>query len=105
MGQKHSERGSRLRRSLDRVIGCSLLAVLSLMRGRRQPPQQPASVGLIMFGAIGDTLLASAIIHDLRAAYPLARTLAFVSNSNKSTLDLLEGFDAVVVVPIMTPLA
>jgi heptosyltransferase-3 len=105
MKHKHSERGSRLRHNLDRFIGCLMVFVVGALRPPRQLPADIRSVGVVMFGAIGDTLLASAIVHDLRSAYPFARITAFVSNSNKSTLDLLDGFDEVIVVPIMAPFA
>ena len=102
--EKHAERGSRLRHNLDRYIGCFLIGILGLLRVRRSgPPAQLRSIGLIMFGAIGDTLLAASVLQDLRNAYPAADVTAFVSNSNKTTLELLAGFDRVIVVPIMKP--
>jgi ADP-heptose:LPS heptosyltransferase len=103
MKDKHVERGSRFRHNLDRYIGCSLIGILSLLRRGRPLPADVSSIGVVMFGAIGDTLLAASIVQDLRTAHPFARIVAFVSNSNKATLDLLDGFDQVIVVPIMRP--
>jgi len=103
MKEKHVERGSRFRHNLDRYIGCSLIGILSLLRKRRALPADVSSIGVVMFGAIGDTLLAASIAQDLRVAHPFARIVAFVSNSNKATLELLDGFDQVIVVPIMRP--
>ncbi len=56
-----------------------------------------------MLGAIGDALLSSAIIEDLRHAFPTVRLVAFVSAANSSTLDLLEGPDVVVTIPVAQP--
>jgi ADP-heptose:LPS heptosyltransferase len=98
-----NERGNRLRRLLDRWIGCPLVLLLGMLHHRRERPTDVKSIGILMFGAIGDALLASSIIHDLRNAFPSARIVAFASSSNRSALDLLEGPDAVVVTPISQP--
>jgi heptosyltransferase III len=104
MKRVHSERGNRLKRRLDLWFGSILIAALSVMRRRRSQPSDVSRIGLLMFGVIGDTLLASAIVHDLKRAFPFARIIAFISNANKGTLDLLDGFDEVIVVPITRPI-
>ncbi len=105
MRRAETERGRGLKRRVDLWVGCALVAVLSLLRRRRPPPVDTSRIGLLMFGVIGDTLLASAIVHDLKRVYPFARIIAFISIANRGTLDLLDGFDEVVVVPITRPLA
>ena len=98
------ERGSRVKRTVDRWGGCPLVWLLSLFRRKRARPRIIGQIGILMFGAIGDAVLASAIIHDLRREYPSARITAFVSAANSGILDLLEGPDAVVVTPLSRPL-
>ncbi len=104
MRRVHSERGNRPKRVLDLLVGSPLVALLGSLRSRRQQPSDVTSIGLMMFGAIGDTLLASAIVPDLKRAFPFARIVAFISKANRGVLELLEGYDEVVVVPITRPL-
>jgi ADP-heptose:LPS heptosyltransferase len=68
-------------------------------------PNEIDVIGLFIFGAIGDTILASAVVQDIRAAYPKSRILGFVSFANAGAAELLEGFDELVVVPITRPFA
>jgi ADP-heptose:LPS heptosyltransferase len=98
-----NERGDRLMRALDRWIGCPMILLLGVLHSRKPRPAEIREIGVLMFGAIGDALLSSAIIGDLRRAFPAARITAFVSASNKGTLDLLEGPHTVMVAPIKRP--
>jgi heptosyltransferase-3 len=100
-----SERGSRLKRTLDAWLGRHLVLALALFRPRRKQPVVVEHIGILMLAAIGDSILASAIVHDLRRTFPAARTTAFVSGANRGILDLLDGFDQVVEVPIGRPIA
>ena len=96
-------RGNRLMRVLDRWVGCALVFLLGLIHRKRPRPEHIDRIGLLMFGAIGDALLASAIIQDLRREFPRARIVAFISPSNRSVLELIEGPDECVVTPIGAP--
>jgi heptosyltransferase-3 len=98
-----TDRGNQRLRTLDRWIGCPLVWTLGLVRTKRTKPPAITHIGVLMFGAIGDALLAASIIADIRSAYPNTRVTAFASDSNRGTLDLLDGIDAVVVVPIKHP--
>jgi heptosyltransferase-3 len=104
MKRVHSERGNRRNRVLDLAVGSVLVGVLGRLRRKRKLPADVTSIGLFMFGAIGDTLLASAIVPDLKRAFPFARIVAFISKANRGVLELLQGYDEVVVVPITQPL-
>jgi heptosyltransferase-3 len=105
MKRVHSERGTRLKRIVDLAVGSILLAVLGTLRRRRPLPRDVSTIGLCMFGVIGDTLLASCLVPDLKRAFPFARLIAFISKANQGVINLLDGFDEVVVVPITRPLA
>jgi ADP-heptose:LPS heptosyltransferase len=105
MRRNHSERGNRGKRVLDLAVGSVLVAALGGLRRPREKPADIATIGLFMFGAIGDTLLASAIVPDLERAFPFARIIAFISKANRGVLELLDGYDEVVVVPVTQPLA
>ena len=98
------ERGSRVKRIVDRWIGCPAVWLLGLARRRRACPCEVQRIGILMYGAIGDALLASSIIHDLRERYATAHILAFVSGANREALELVEGPDAYLVTPVGHPL-
>jgi heptosyltransferase-3 len=98
-----SERGSKLKRTIDVWVGRPLIVALRLFMRRRTMPAKVSKIGLLMFGAIGDTILASALAHDLRRAFPSAKIQAFVSLANRSVFDVLDGFDEVIAAPISNP--
>ncbi len=98
------ERGSRVKRTVDRWAGCPIVWLLSLFHRKRARPHDVGRIGVLMFGAIGDAVLSSAIIHDLRREFPSARITAFVSAANSGILELIDGPDAVVTIPLSRPL-
>jgi hypothetical protein len=100
-----AERGRGVLRKLDRWIGVPLLGILSIFRVKRPKPQQIQSIGICIFAAIGDALLASVLIADLRKAYPGSKITVFATLANATAFDLITGYDDLVLVPITQPLA
>jgi heptosyltransferase-3 len=99
------ERGNTRLRFADRCIGIPLLYVASAFR-RPRPQPAPGTVrriGVFLFGAIGDSLLASATIPDLRRHFPLARISCFVTEGSRSVSSIVEGVDDWIVLPIRRP--
>lgn len=99
-----TERGNQTHRILDRWIGCPAVFLLGLLRKKRVPPTVVRSVGFLMFGAIGDALLASSLLHDIRAAFPGVETFVYVSDANRSLFQIIDGPDNVVSTPVKYPL-
>ena len=93
---------SRLRR-LDRSLGVPVVKMLATLRRRRARPPRIGSIGFLLLGAIGDTLLASATIAALRREFPASQFVWFVSASNRAFALLLAGDDPVVVLPLDAP--
>jgi len=100
-----AERGRGVLRKLDRWIGVPVLFALSLLRSKKTKPEHIQSIGLCIFAAIGDALLASSLIADLRKAYPGSKITVFATPANAATFDLITGYDDLVLVPITQPLA
>ncbi len=69
------KRGSALNRALDFYLGIPLLNLLAIIHKPGKYPIDPRRIGLLFNPALGDTLLSSATIQDIRALYPQA-TLA-----------------------------
>ncbi len=98
-------RGSQLKRKIDHAVGTPLLLALGSLRSRRSVPPVIGTVGIISCAAIGDTIIASAIARDLKAALPSCRVIAFISSSSRGITHLVEGFDQEVLLPVTRPLA
>ena len=96
-------RSGRLGRLLDRYVGAAFLALVGLSRKRREPPVAPRRIAVSVLGAIGDTLLASAPVNDIRQAFPGASITLVASISNRAIASLLPMFDDVVTVPVNRP--
>jgi len=89
------ERGDRFKRELDKTIGIPLVFLAGagrrILSGKRTPPDAPKALGVICFAAIGDLLLATALINALRARHPDARIHVYASAANAGALALLPG--------------
>ena len=100
-----AERGRGFLRKLDRWIGVPALLGLSLFRKKRPKPAQFNSIGICIFAAIGDALLASSLIADLRNAFPGSKITVFATPANFATFELITGYDELVLAPITNPWA
>ena len=99
------ERGSALLHYLDRAIGIPAVMVLGSTRRKRVLPCTIQTIGLLKTGAIGDTVLLSAIIADLRSAFPRAAITLFASEGNFEMAGMLEGLDRVIKMPMLNLMA
>jgi len=98
-------RGNPALHLLDRYLGIPAIAILGSARRKRKPPAKIETIGLLRTVAIGDTVLISGVIADLRIAYPEARLIFFAGPSNFEIARMLDGIDRVVRVPVSNPLA
>ena len=85
---------------LDRYAGIPAIAVLGRMKRKRELPEKLETIGLLRTAAIGDTVLISGVIADLRIAFPRASLIFFAGPSNFEIAGMLDGIDSVVQVPI-----
>ncbi len=90
---------------LDRYVGIPAVAVLGWMKRKRKLPSKLDRIGLLRLVAIGDTVLISGVVADLRKAFPQASLIFFAGPSNFEIAGMLDGIDKVVSVPIVNPLA
>lgn len=97
-------RESALPRLIDQAAGAPLLWLVGALRRRRPLPSAPQRFGLMMFETLGDTLLAGTLVPSLRSSFPGVQVIVFASRGNRGVLDLFNGVDAVVEVPLTRPL-
>ena len=92
-------------RWIDSHFGPSLLRLISLVRGKKPLPPKfdPQEVCILKIAAIGDTVLASALIEDLRKWKPSIRITLMVGLSNRDYAKLLAGLAHVEVLDFRKP--
>jgi len=98
-------RGSSRARLLDRYLGIPLVFLAGQCRRKRAIPARVRKIGLLNTAALGDTILMSGPLADLRAAYPPAQIVFLTGPSNYEAACLLDGADEVVELPVFRPLA
>jgi ADP-heptose:LPS heptosyltransferase len=103
-GRSSSGRGSKVRRLLDRYAGIPLVAAASLLRKKRDLPSHPERIALLNTAAIGDTVLMSAVIADLRERYSEAKLILLAGPSNHGVAHLIPKLDLVVLLDIFNPI-
>jgi heptosyltransferase-3 len=96
---------------IDSVLGPVLLLLIGwLRRVFRGPATRPklhatSRFGLLKIAAIGDTVLLSALVSDLRSAFPQSKITLFVGKSNFEFAKLLQGVDDVHLLDFAHPVA
>lgn len=98
------QRGSKKNRWLDRWVGTPALNLLaSLKRRRRAPSSLPARVGVMCSPALGDTLLFSGALLDLREALPEACITHVCMRQNQAAAEIIPGADARLLIDLTRP--
>jgi heptosyltransferase I len=95
-------RGNRLMRFIDRYAGIPLVAGLSMVRRRRTLPPNPRRIGLMKSVSLGDLVLMTGVMRDVRAAFPGA-TLVLINGDDNRALGRMmmeEGDEQVVISPV-----
>jgi ADP-heptose:LPS heptosyltransferase len=101
--QLQADRGNPRLKFLDRYVGIPVVATMSLrrrLRGARPLPADWHTIGIFLTAGIGDTVIASGIMHDLRNARPDVRIVLFVTANNAEFARLLTDPDAIVELPV-----
>ncbi len=100
------QRGRKLNRQLDLWVGMPMLNLLAVFRRRRSAPGSiPRRIGVLCSPALGDTLLFSAALQDLRAAYPDAELIHFCMRQNLAAAEIIPGASRRVLISLTSPRA
>ena len=99
-------RGSKKNRILDYWVGIPLLNLLATFRLRRRLPATIRSIGVMCSPALGDTLLFSSVLQDLRAHFGRSVEIVhFCMKPNLAAAEIIPGADRRVVIDLTNPVA
>jgi len=98
-------RGSRRARLLDRYLGIPLVFLAGFCRRKGSIPPHLRKIGVLNTAAVGDTVLMSGPLADLKEAYPHAEIVLLTGPNNYEAGCLLKGPDLVVKLDVWNPLA
>jgi heptosyltransferase-3 len=99
------QRGRPKDRLLDYWFGIPLLNLLATVHPRRRPPAHVDRIGVLCSTTLGDTLLFSAVLQDLRAAFPHAHIVHFYTRHNLAAAEIIPGADERVPISLTSPIA
>ena len=97
-------RGNRLFRFTDRYIGIMLIIILSFLKRKRQRPNKIIRIAISKFGAIGDLVIISALLNDLKKYNRNINITLIVGNDNCALIPLLKKFDTYIQIDISKPI-
>lgn len=102
------ERGNSLLKIVDRYIGIPLVFLLGKLSKRREKSIEANTsspgITLLKTAAIGDTILISAIINEIRRQYPTANITFVCSANNRKAVELLTGVDEIFQFEVSSPI-
>jgi len=101
-GEQESGRGNARLRLLDETVGVGLLAAAGLLRRKRSQPTTLGRIGVMKTVAIGDMILASAVVKDVVRTFPTAEVVLFSGVDNQAIARLIPGVK-VVALPMTKP--
>lgn len=96
-------RGSPKNRILDHYVGIPLLNLFATFHRKRRQPTTPGTIGVLCSPALGDTLLFSSVLADLRAFFPHANIVHFCTRQNLAAAEILAGADERIVLDLTDP--
>jgi len=98
------KRGSVSNRLLDRYAGIVALRAISVFNKRRPRPALFRTIGILASPTVGDTLLTSGAVRDLRRAFPEARVIYFSTpGASSAAVKLIPGIHEIQAIDILKP--
>lgn len=104
MTKRINFRGSSLLKRVDFYFGVPIIFLISLFRRKRTLPTNPKKIGIIVFSAIGDSILSASLLESIKSAFPDIEIIVFSTVANSVVYKLLKGWSQIVVLPIANPI-
>ena len=104
MSKKNAERNNPLLKKLDKWIGCPLVFTLGLLHKENIKPKNYQRIAVIKTAAVGDTIILSAMLDEIRYSYPHAQVTVICSKNNSAMVKALPYIGKVEVFAMKNPL-
>lgn len=101
-----ADRANILYRRLDFYLGIPAVWTLGLFKRSIHPsdlPSSPSRIGILATAAIGDTILLSAPLQEIRQIWPKAEVILFVGSSNAAMARLICPVHSIQLIPVNRP--
>ena len=102
------ERNNPWMKRLDKWIGCPLLFILGIFRNKKPAINldniDVPRIVLIKTAAIGDTIILSAMVDEIKRQYPRSSITVICSHNNLSMVKLIRGVDDIFIFEMKRPL-
>jgi heptosyltransferase I len=101
-----ADRGNLLLRRADFLIGIPLVLILGLFRLKKRPlpdNNRIKKIGVLATAAIGDTILLSSVLKDIKGAYPKAEMTLFTGGTNKAISGMICPQDKLITLEVSRP--
>lgn len=99
------EKGNKLYHFLDKWMGIPIVFLLGLFSKKRKFPDIVKEIAVINLASIGDSVLMSAIIADIKHRYPSGNLVAFVGGTNFELVKLIEGVNRIERITLKNPVS
>ncbi|MPS72103.1 MAG: lipopolysaccharide heptosyltransferase family protein [Chryseobacterium sp.] len=90
------EKGNHIFHKLDRYIGIPLVFTFGLFKKKKQLPKSIKKIAILNLGSIGDNVLMSASVLDVRKAYPDSQIIIFTGSTNFEIVKLIPNVNEVI---------
>ena len=105
VGTVASPRSGRLAKRLDWYLGIPLVFLLGMLRRKQTRPDSIRRIGVLKTAGIGDAVLLTGPLLDLRKRYPHAEIILFLGVDNYHVAPLVPEGIEVIKLPVKKPLA
>ena len=97
-------RGKKYLKNLDKYIGVPLLFFFGLIRVKRKLPKKISKVGIILVPAIGDIILISGLLEEIKLKYINASIHLYVPSEYENVLLLINNYDSFTKINLSNPI-
>lgn len=103
MSRKNAERNNPLLKKLDKWVGSPILYFLGLFHTHREQPNSYKNIALIKTAAVGDTIILSAMVAEIKKIIPRAIITVICSKNNSAMVKTLHGIDKTEIFVMKSP--
>ncbi len=103
MSQKNAERNNPMLKKLDKWIGCPVLYLLGKLYKQQICPMLYQKIALIKTAAVGDTIILSAMVDEIKRLIPKANITVICSQNNAAMVRALPNIDKIEIFVMKAP--